>query len=653
MKLKSVITQNPAAALACAAVLMFSVSAIPINRLYALTLFAAFIILSLMTVLLSVYHARNVRKTIRAVQRSMDFSDYSALGSFPLPMLVGNAEGQIVWYNELFSKWVLSGGDAPTGSITQFTSGMSLDEINCRQMIYCEYANKKFSVFINHLLRDSDSLYVLYYVDDTELKQIAEDYDRVKPFVMFLKVDNAGDLHRRFSDGDIQFVTGEIQNRIEHGLESENVVFRKLSSGRYMVIGEQGVLKKLMDGKFSVLTDVRELTYMNTAVGCTLSAGAGIGSNIAESEKYARAALDLAEGRGGDQAVIRDGDEYSFFGGVSGGVEKHSRAGVRKTSLTLCELLSHNKSILIMGHKFSDFDSVGAAYAVYRLASVLGSDARIAVSPSTTLASPLISEICAANPDREVFIEPHEAIERFTTDTLVCVVDTHRAEFTEVPELFERALKTAVIDHHRRTVDCIDSALLFFHEPSASSTCEMMSELLTYSKVFNKPDRLTAEALLAGIVLDTKEFVLRSGARTFEAAAYLKDCGADTVMVKKLFSSSPEEGALKNRVLSTSKLLGEYAFAICAEDTKYTRLACAKAADELLELENVKASFVIFLGRNSVNISARSLGEVNVQVIMEKFGGGGHSTMAAAQLKDETIETVLGKLTEILIPEGK
>jgi c-di-AMP phosphodiesterase-like protein len=426
---------------------------------------------------------------------------------------------------------------------------------------------------------------------------------------------------------------------------SDYGVFRKLGNGRFICVSAEDDLKKMLEKKFDLLEQVRSYSYGDKVVGLTLSIGVGRGEKTGEAESSAIQALDMALGRGGDQVAVRNTDEtYTFFGGVSGGVEKRTRVRSRVMASALAELIRNAGNVLVMGHKFSDLDALGSAVGVLKICQDLGTDARIVVSKKTSLALPLIEHLTENNMDGYL-ISPDYAEQLIDGKTLLIIVDTLRADFVDSPAVYEKAKQVVVIDHHRKTVDYIQNAVLFYHEPRASSASEMVAELMQYtSKV--KPTPVVANALLAGITLDTKNFVLRTSTRTFEAAAYLRTNGADTVTVKQFFNNTLENQKLRGKIVLSAYEHSNCAIAVADIQSKDIRLISAQAADELLTINNVDASFVLFMTEDTVNISARSLGNINVQVIMEQFGGGGHQTMAACQVENSDIDTVRNILEE-------
>ena len=353
----------------------------------------------------------------------------------------------------------------------------------------------------------------------------------------------------------------------------------------------------------------------------------------------------MALGRGGDQvAVKQENDTYEFFGGLSKGVERHDKVRTRVFAATISDDIKESNNVLIMGHKFSDLDCVGSSMGMWNAAAkTLNRPAFIVVDRPQSLAGPLISMIQSQYAEEKIFISPQEAVTRVTPKTTLIVVDTHSPDFVESPELLKSVSRVIVIDHHRMMVRHIENALVFYHEPFASSASEMVTELVQYIGD-REVTEVEAQALLAGIMLDTKNFVLKTGVRTFEAAAYLRRKDADTVKVKRLFSDSINAYKAKYKIVSNARIFHNYAIASTEAEFPDIRISAAQAADELLSIQGVAASFVIYPAGGAVNVSARSLGEVNVQLVMEALGGGGHLTMAGAQLENVTVDEAADQL---------
>ena len=431
----------------------------------------------------------------------------------------------------------------------------------------------------------------------------------------------------------------ETEKLIENFMSKTNGFIKKTSSNTFFAIIENRHLNAIIDGRFKILDAARNIKIAGK-YPLTFSIGVGQGaSSLPESENIARQCLDMALGRGGDQAVIKTDNGYRFFGGVSKGVEKRSRSKTRIIANAMQDLIMSSERVFLMGHRFGDLDSVGAACGLAGALKILGKQAYIAVDRSKNLASNLI-DIVDEETNYGLFINPAEAEELIGPNDMLIIVDTHNKDYVESRALYEKAHSVVVIDHHRKTVNFIDDAVIFHHEPYASSASEMVTEIIQYFN-YSSDEKIAschADALLAGIMLDTKNFVMRTGVRTFEAAAYLKKMGADTVAVKLLFSNSIDSYRRKTQIVASAKIHNNCAIAAADFKSDDIRLVAPQAADELLGITDVDASFVIYKTGSTVNISARSLGALNVQVIMEQLGGGGHQTMAATQLEGITAE---------------
>ncbi|MGN0570818.1 MAG: DHH family phosphoesterase [Candidatus Fimenecus sp.] len=578
-----------------------------------------------------------IRKTVASINASLSAEENSSLTNFPLPVAVFDSSDRVVWYNQKFNNAVLTEIRPQSDEIGQFTGGKGLQQIREKTVFPVKLGKKEYTVYFSHITCSGRQSYVLIYTEDTALKQTAAAYKLEKPAVVLLAVDSADEIYRAYKENEYAEILGDAERMTEGWLSEFDGIFRKLSSGRFFAVLPEAELRKMITRKFNLLEQVRAYTYNGASVGITLSVGVGRGDTLADAENNARQAFDMALGRGGDQAVLKGTDEsYQFFGGVSKGVEKRTKVRSRVVANALGELLQTAENVVVMGHKFSDLDCVGAAIGMCKAATALGKPAKIAVNEKTTLAQPLIAYM-RAQIDSDIFVSPETAEHMLTEKSLLIVVDTHKTGFVESPEVYEKAKQVVVIDHHRKNVDYIQNAVIFYHEPHASSTCELVTELLQY--IGKKPliTPIEANALLAGIMLDTKEFVLRTGVRTFEAAAYLRARGADTVTVKSFFASSMENRKLRGQIVMHAQSYKRCAVSVADFSAKDLRVVCAQAADELLTVSDVDASFVLFETDGTANISARSMGKVNVQLIMESLGGGGHQTMSAAQLADTAL----------------
>lgn len=464
-----------------------------------------------------------------------------------------------------------------------------------------------------------------------------------------ISFDNREELARDSSGMEDARISSEVESVLSHWAQEMGGFLKKVSGSRFFMMTDEAHIVAAKEKRFEILDKVREIKT-NEGRRATVSIGVGRGaSSLEESEHWARQALDMALGRGGDQVAVKQKDDtYEFFGGLSKGVEKRDKVRTRVIAATLSDHVNASDVVLIMGHKFSDLDSVGSAVGMWSaVAKGLGHEAYIVIDREQSLAKQIITSMEKVTQDRRIFIEPWEAMPMITGKTLLIVVDTHSPSFVESPDLLRQVSRVVVIDHHRMMVKHIDNAIVFYHEPYASSASEMVAELVQYISG-NCLSRMEAEALMAGIMLDTKSFVLKTGVRTFEASAYLRRRGADTVEVKRLFSNSIDTYKAKSQLVSSAEIYNNCAIACSAENIPDIRVASAQAADELLSIQGVTASFVLFQTGSTVSISARSLGDVNVQILMEALGGGGHLTMAGAQLANSNLRDARQKLISVL-----
>ena len=641
MKILALFYQNPAGYLTSLLLLVFSVVSFAINNNTALIFLVAFIFVLFANILYSVLSFKSTRKYIKEVNKSLSQEKISNVDSFPLPCAMCDKKGNIIWFNKAFGENILTDNQKVT--ICDFFDDFNFYNYSELKTADASFGGRMFTAFITRIKSKTNPMLCFYFFDDTYMKETATEYELSRPFAMSIFVDNIDQLLRQLTDSKFAQISSGIESKIEEWLKNESLILKKTGNGNFFVIGEKRNLDRLCAEKFSVLKDVREYKNNNTPVNATLSIGVGVGADLAECETRAKKALEMSLGRGGDQAAVLTENGYVYYGGMSNLANDNSRVSPRQTAANISTLIKKFKKVIVVGHKFSDYDAIGSAMGIYFFAEANGVQAYICVDEKTTLAKPLID--FSKNNGFDGFISISEAIEKCDNDTVLFVVDTHRLLLMEEPELYKNAKAKVVIDHHRRSDDFINDADIFYHHPSPSSTCEMVAELIEYSTIQENFSSVIATALLSGIVLDTKEFVLRTSRRTFEAAAFLKENKADTVAVKKLFSISSEMINLKNEILNNAEIYKKCMVSFTESRITDIRIVTAKAADEMLNVENVKASFVLSnLSDDLVQISARSLGEENVQLIMENLSGGGHSTMAAAQIKNVDIVTAKNML---------
>ena len=420
---------------------------------------------------------------------------------------------------------------------------------------------------------------------------------------------------------------------------------KRYDGDKFLMVVEERHLEKIIEGRFSILDEIRKIET-NSGVSVTLSIGVGRGEEtLAQSELSASQALDMALGRGGDQAAVKTRTQYEFYGGVSKGVEKRTKVKSRIVANALSELIETADHVLVMGHKFGDLDCIGAAVGMATAIRSIGKQAEVVVDRDKNLAKILI-EMVTKDGNNNLFVDPEEARFSITPETLLIICDTHTPNLVESLEVYERCKTVVVIDHHRKMVNHIDNAVIFYHEPYASSASEMVTELIQYMGDNCRISSVVAQALLSGIMLDTRNFVLKTGVRTFEAAAYLRRIGADTIVVRKLFASTLDSYQRKTRIVNAAQIYKSCAVAESDFSSDDMRIVAPQAADELLGIDGVDGSFVLYEAGGCINISARSMGAINVQLIMEKLGGGGHHTMAGAQIRNVEMEKAKQMLFE-------
>lgn len=590
---------------------------------------------------------RNMRQIVAESVRGLSPSDIYELETFPLPVSVISETGEIIWYNGLFRTKVLSGKDSFGVLIKTVVRGLNKDFMKKFADgidVTSVSGSKKYTVFGS---QRQDGNYQLYFIDNTSLKNTVAEYKESRPVVIIAMIDNYDELMQNAKEGEKSEVVSTVEKLLTGWVAQTTGFMRHSDRDKYLFVCEERHFKKIEDSRFEILDKVRQIV-VGEFMSATLSIGAGRGgASFSENEEMARQALDMSLGRGGDQAAVRSPNGYEFYGGISKVVEKRTKVKTRIIASALAELIDGSDNVLIMGHKNTDLDFVGAAVALYKAAITRGCDARIVLSRRESLAKTLITQL-EGEGYKEAFVEPDESLFLVMPKTLLVVVDTHRKGYVEYPELYNVVKTVAVIDHHRKMVDFIDNAVIFYHEPYASSSSEMVTELVQY--IADKSVSVAeASALLAGITLDTRNFSVRTGVRTFEAAAYLKRKGADTTRVKNLFSGSMDDYKRRAKLVSSADIYRSCAIAVSGGDTGDSiRYIAPQAADELLTISSVSASFVVYAQGSGVAISARSIGSVNVQLIMEKMGGGGHLNMAGAQLNNISIEDAVDRLKDAI-----
>lgn len=616
--------------------------------------FVGELLFAAVAMMIAVMAIRNIRlyisKVLMGASRKLFRDDKRTIDDICVPLVVLGEHYEIIAANKRFFEAVGSEEEALGGNLTDFLTNDNPESVFDDNGTDTFYNEKWFIAFGMRF----DGGAIVYFIDDDTYKKNSDEFIASRPVVALVAFDNKAEIERETEDGEASRITVEVEQAIVKWVSSTTGFYKKISGGRYIVVMEERNIIKFIEEKFKILDDIRSIK-INDRMNATISIGVGQGgSSYKENELWARQALDMALGRGGDQVAVKEAESYKFFGGVSKGIEKRDKVRTRVIASSLINHINNCSNVLIMGHRYSDLDAVGASVGMWSAVSKgLHKEAYIVINRQQTLAKSLVASFEKAGLS-SMFKSEDEALDIIDEKTLLIIVDTHSPNFLESKAVYERCGRVVVIDHHRMMVNHIDKALVFYHEPYASSASEMTAELVQYLGN-DTLSRLESEALLAGIMLDTKNFVLRTGVRTFEAAAYLRSNGADTVEVKRLFSNSIDTYKVKYKLVSEAEIFNSCAIACADEDIPDIRIASAQAADELLGIENVKASFVMYKTAKTVNISARSLGDLNVQVIMEQLGGGGHQTMAACQLEGVSPAEARERLVSIIseIDHGK
>ena len=590
------------------------------------------------------YQRRRLRAFVAKNLCSTDFENsriqYSLAG-LPIPtMLI--ADGRVVWYNTIFREEVLNGTDAVTRPVDRLFPELDLAVCSRPHGQDLTVGDKRFTAYAGSA-KGSRGTSLVYLVDDTVYKQTLEEYTASRPACLIIVIDSYDELFDDMKDSEQAKELEAINSLLEAYIGRSTGFLRKISNSRYIAVVEERDIQWMLQERFEILDQVRAL---HPGGFTTLSIGVGHGGkNLQECHQMARESIDIALGRGGDQAAVKTVDGFEFYGGISHGVEKRSHVRSRIIANALCDLIKKSDSVIIMGHRMSDLDAVGSAIGVLRICKICGVPAVIAVNSDATLAGSLLKTFIDAGEGHN-FIMPDQTLDVITPRTLLIVVDTYQKRLLESQKIYEKCKRVIVIDHHRMAVGHIDNPLLLYHEPYASSASELVCELLQFLPKEENITALEAQALLAGIMLDTRSFALHVGVRTFEAAAWLRIRGAQTADTKLLFNTSKEEYEARAHIVESAYIYKGCAIALSGELDAGMNVVLPMAANDLLTINGVDASFVAVAKNGGVNISARSMGALNVQVILEPLGGGGHLMMAGAQLHDCTLQDAETRIRE-------
>ena len=564
-----------------------------------------------------------------------------SLESLPTPAALLSGK-TVLWYNSSFLRDILQGEASPIEAASNLLPGLDLGVCAAPGGQLLRRDGRVWHIYASTVAGESEPVSILCFSEETSLRATAAEYAASRPGCILFAIDGYDDVFGDLLDSERAGLLESINRLLETTVGRTTGLLRRVGTGRYLAVMEERHLKKLAEERYTILDAVRELAPNRNL---SLSVGVGRGAKtLAEAQEMAEQALDMAQGRSGDQAAEKTPDGFTFYGGVSHGVEKRSRVKSRIVATALVDLIKQAESVVIMGHRLTDLDALGAAEGVLRICKICNVPAVIAVRRSATLAKSLLDAFDAAG-CADDFIEPEDVLEDCGKKTLCIVVDTYLVHLLESREIYEKCGSTAVIDHHRKAAGYIPDAVLVCHEPYASSASELVAEILQYvGGKDDKATRLEAEGLLAGIMLDTHGFSLHTGVRTFEAAAALRRCGAETENVRALFNTSMAEYEMKCELVEGAQVYRGCAVSLHEALPDGMNVAVPQAANDLLTIDGVEAGFVAVRSGAGVTVSARSMGRVNVQVIMEALGGGGHQTMAGAQLRDVDLEQARAKL---------
>ena len=537
----------------------------------------------------------------------------------------------VLWYNDAFQEAMDCGAEYLLQSAAKILPGLSLQDSGNPGGQLLHLGDRVWRAYSSTVNGRAESMSIVCFSDETELQAMQKRYQASRPGCLAIAIDGYSDVFGEMLDSERAGILENLYRVLENTVGSTTGFLQRVSPGKYLAMVEEQHLEKFAQARYTVLDEVRAIAP-DRNLSISIGVGRG-GDTFAQVKEMAEQALDMAQGRGGDQAAEKTKEGFTFYGGVSHGVEKRSRVKSRFVARALVDLIKQSESVVIMGHRMSDLDAIGSAEGVLRICKICDVPAVIAVRRKATMASSLIDAFDAAGCGDD-FAEPDEVLDWVNDKTLCVVVDTYLNHLVESPEILQKAGARVVIDHHRKNDNYIKDTVLVCHEPYASSASELVAELLAYvGDKDDKPTKLEAEGLLSGIMLDTRDFSLHTGVRTFEAAALLRRFGAETEAVRTLFRVSREEYNAKCELVEAAKVYKGCAIVMHPAIAGPVSVAVPQAANDLLTLDGVEASFVGMENPGGVNISARSMGAVNVQVIMEALGGGGHQTMAGGQLK--------------------
>ncbi len=611
------------------------------------------------------YWTNNKRKVelsehIKDLTLTVDSAAKSTLINSPFPLVIVETDGNIIWKS---SKFIHEFANIDINNYLnnivkeiklEIENGSEEDKKELKDFIHkqIEIGDKTYKVVGKYVQskekdkkKENEYMTTLYFLDETKYLELEQNYENSKLCVGIIMIDNYEEIMQRIPDEEKPIIMAQIEKSLYDWATGFEGLIIKSERDTFVIVLEQKYIAQLEEEKFHILDQIKEISIPGKLQSTLSIAISTEGNSNYEKYKAAQVMIDIVLGRGGDQAILKKDGKYSFFGGRAQEVEKRTKVKARIVAHALEELILEAENVIVMGHMNSDIDAMGASLGIYRLAKTIGKEAYIVNETASFGLDSFIQNAKKEEEYEKAIIGKQEAIEKITSETLLVVVDTHKTSYVEVPELLEKTNKIVVIDHHRRSTDFIDNAMLTFHEVYASSACELVTELIEYSENDITLSEIEIEGLYAGIMMDTKNFTFKTGVRTFEAAAYLRKCGVDIIKVKKWFQSDLQTYHKISEIIANAEIVNDtIGISMYNQEEPNCNILCAKAADELLTISDITASFVIGNLGDKICISGRSIGDINVQVILEKLGGGGHITLAGAQVEGMTMEEVKQEL---------
>lgn len=597
-----------------------------------------------------------ISEHINELTLNVDKAAQSTIINSPFPLIILETNGNIIWKSSKFVK-EFSNIDIGThlNDIIKELRIKIENQKNQAEVSICEkmlIGNKTYKIigeYVKSGSRDKKNskeyMATIYFLDESNYEELLQKYNDSRISVGIIMIDNYEELMQRATSEEKAQLMSNIERSIYAWVNKFEGISIKSERDTFICIFEEKWVEEIINQKFDILDEIKELKTEDKLQTTLSIAITEDGKTNFEKYKSAKAVIEIALGRGGDQAIVKQHGKYTFFGGRTPELEKRTKVKARTVSQALEELIKGASNVIIMGHTNSDIDAMGASIGLRKIVQTVGKEAYIVNNTYGTSLDNFIKDLSQVKEYEKVIIDKNEALDKINQDSLLIIADTDKKNYVEVPELLDKTNKIVIVDHHRRGTDYIENAILTFHEVYASSACELVTELLEYSEKDIKLDTIEVEALYAGIMMDTKNFTFKTGVRTFEAAAYLRKCGVDIIRVKKWFQSDLETYNKISEIVANAEVINDnIAISIYEKEDADANVTCAKAADELLTISNITASFVIGKMGDKICISGRSIGDINVQVILEKLGGGGHITVAGAQIEGMTQEEVKQEL---------